>query len=219
MDKFLNEERSLAGNYLNAVQEGRFIEDEEDFKVFAGSHDVRPEILKLWISYLENEANGEHPVLKDWFQEYDKGNREIGKAVYNDRFGCAVEGAARRSASDGFFQEPDSPFNPDRTEVRQWIRRVIGGAIGDLQGELQALDWTHSGAPMRAHLLVDTEEPKNSQIYKRGDRNRLGEEVPRQYLQILNREGRKPYEKGSGRLHLAQEIADRENPLTAQSLC
>ena len=104
MDKFLNEERSLAGNYLNAVQEGRFIEDEEDFKVFAGSHDVRPEILKLWISYLENEANGEHPVLKDWFQEYDKGNREIGKAVYNDRFGCAVEGERDDPQVMAFFK-------------------------------------------------------------------------------------------------------------------
>ena len=62
-----------------------------------------------------------------------------------------------------------TPFNPDRTEVRQWIRRVIGGAIGDLQGELQALDWTFR-CPDAAHLLVDTEEPKNSQIYKRGDR-------------------------------------------------
>ena len=216
VDKFLNEERSLIGNYLNAVQEGRFIEDEEDFKVFAGSHDVRPEILELWISYLENEANREHPVLKDWFQDYDKGNREIGIAVYNDRFGCAAEGEHDDPQVMAFFQEPDSPFNPDRTEVRQWIRRVIAGAIGDLQGELQALDWTHSGAPMRAHLLVDVEEPKNSKIYKRGDKNRLGEEVPRQYLQILNRQGRKPYEKGSGRLQLAQEIADRENPLTAR---
>lgn len=216
VDKFLNDERSLAGNYLNAVQEGRFIEDEEDFKVFAGSHDVRPEILKLWIGYLENEANREHPVLRDWFREYEDGDRDVGKAVYNDRFGCATKGESKDSKIIAFFQESDSPFNPARTEVRQWIRRVIGGAIGDLQGELQALDWTHSGAPMRAHLLVDTKEPKNSQIYKRGDKNRLGEEVPRQYLQILNTEGRKPYEKGSGRLQLAQEIADPENPLTAR---
>ena len=216
VDNFLMEERSLAGNYLNAVREGRTIEDEEAFKVFAGSHDVRPEILKLWIEYLDNEANREHPVLQIWFQKYEDGDRDIGKAVYNDRFGCAAEGESDDPEILAFFQSPGSPFNPDRTEVRQWIRRVIGGRIGDLEGEMQELDWTHPGAPMRAHMLVDTEEPKNSPIYKRGDKNRLGDEVPRQYLQILNLDGRKPYEKGSGRLQLAREIADPENPLTAR---
>ena len=216
VDDFLKEERSLAGNYLNAVREGRTIDDEEDFKVFAGSHDVRPEILKLWIEYLDKESNRAHPVLKAWFQKYEEGDRAVRIAVYNDRFGCAAEGESDDPEILAFFEESGSPFNPDRTEVRRWIRRVIGGRIGDLQGEMQALDWEHSGAPMRAHLLVDTEKPKNSQIYKRGDKNRLGEEVPRQYLQILNTEGRKPYEKGSGRLQLAREIADPENPLTAR---
>ena len=102
VEKFLKEERSLAGNYLNAVQEGRTIEDEEDFKVFAGSQDVRPEILKLWIDYLGNEANRDHPVLTDWFQEYESGDRSIGKAVYND-FGCAVEGESEDTKILAFF--------------------------------------------------------------------------------------------------------------------
>ncbi len=216
VDNFLLEERSLAGNYLNAVDEGRSIEDEEDFKVFAGSQGVRPEILRLWIAYLEDESNREHPVLKSWFQEYLRGNRDIGVAVYNDRFGCATSGESDDPQILGFFEEPGSPFNPDRAEVRVWIRRVIGGKIGDLEGEIQALDWTHPGAPMRAHLLVDVEEPENSRIYKRGDSKRLGEEVPRQYLQILNPNGRQPFSRGSGRLQLAREIASEDNPLTAR---
>jgi len=216
VDNFILEERSLAGNYLNAVDEGRSIEDEEDFKVFAGSHGVRPEILHLWIEYLEDDSNRDHPVLETWFQKYEQGNRDIGVAVYNDRFGCAASGESDDPQILRFFEEPGSPFNPDRAEVRVWIRRVIGGKIGDLQGEMQALDWTHPGAPMRAHLLVDTEEPENSRIYKRGDSKRLGEEVPRQYLEILNPDGRQPYSKGSGRLQLAQSIASAENPLTAR---
>src|SRR5207302_3388170 len=45
-----------------------------------------------------------------------------------------------------------------------------------------------------------------------------GEEVPRQFLQVLSRETRRPFEHGSGRLELAQAIASTNNPLTARVL-
>jgi Protein of unknown function (DUF1553) len=40
--------------------------------------------------------------------------------------------------------------------------------------------------------------------------------VPRQFLEILAGENRKPFTNGSGRLELAQAIASRDNPLTAR---
>src|SRR5207247_7010561 len=41
-------------------------------------------------------------------------------------------------------------------------------------------------------------------------------EVPRRFLQILAGDDRKPFTQGSGRLELAQAIANKDNPLTAR---
>ena len=63
-------------------------------------------------------------------------------------------------------------------------------------------------------MLVDSPQPKNSQIFIRGNPNRLGEEVPRQFLAILAGEKREPFTHGSGRLELAKAVVSPENPLT-----
>ncbi len=85
-----------------------------------------------------------------------------------------------------------------------------------LRAELMRLDATHPGAPQRAMALVDSPQPKNSRVFIRGNPNRLGEEVPRQFLAILTGDKRKPFSRGSGRLEMARAIASRENPLTAR---
>src|SRR5262249_1357670 len=46
----------------------------------------------------------------------------------------------------------------------------------------------------------------------------LGEEVPRQFLEVLSPKGRKPFNQRCGRLELAHAIADPDNPLTARVL-
>src|SRR5262249_47996838 len=48
-----------------------------------------------------------------------------------------------------------------------------------------------------------------------GNPGEAGVAVPRQLLEVLSPK-RKPFEKGSGRLELAQAIANRDNPLTAR---
>jgi len=50
----------------------------------------------------------------------------------------------------------------------------------------------------------------------RGDRAQRGPVVPRQYLEILEGDARRPYTHGSGRLDLARSIAHPDNPLTAR---
>ncbi|WP_206352385.1 PSD1 and planctomycete cytochrome C domain-containing protein, partial [Tautonia rosea] len=79
--------------------------------------------------------------------------------------------------------------------------------------ELQA---THPGAPPRAMVLVDTEEPREPVIFIRGNPGNHGPKVPRQFLRFLEGETRQPFTQGSGRLELAQKIVDPKNPLTAR---
>ncbi len=81
------------------------------------------------------------------------------------------------------------------------------------KGKLEA---SHPGSPPRAMVLLDSPNPKNSRVFLRGNPNNLGEDAPRQFLAILTGEMRKPFTKGSGRLELAQAIANRDNPLTAR---
>jgi hypothetical protein len=91
-------------------------------------------------------------------------------------------------------------------------------SLGPLQGEVERLNATHPGAPMRAMVLVDGPQPRNSRVFIRGNPERLGDEAPRQFLKVLAGDRREPFTHGSGRLELARAIASRDNPLTARVL-
>jgi hypothetical protein len=56
--------------------------------------------------------------------------------------------------------------------------------------------------------------PGNARIQKRGDPKDLGDEVPRGFLEIISSET--PKLQGSGRLELANWVADSKNPLPAR---
>jgi hypothetical protein len=64
--------------------------------------------------------------------------------------------------------------------------------------------------------LVDEGNPHNVQIFIRGNSGNRGAEAPRRFLLAIAGENRKPFEKGSGRLELAQAIVSPDNPLTAR---
>jgi hypothetical protein len=56
----------------------------------------------------------------------------------------------------------------------------------------------------------------NACVQIKGDPERLGPEVPRRFPTVLGGQTLSPEEKGSGRLELANWIADPKNPLTAR---
>ncbi|MDB6026050.1 MAG: Protein of unknown function (DUF1553)/Protein of unknown function (DUF1549)/Planctomycete [Verrucomicrobiales bacterium] len=74
------------------------------------------------------------------------------------------------------------------------------------------------GAPPHAVILEDNATQKNPRVFKRGNPANKGDEVLRQFPEILSGEKRQPFAKGSGRLELAQAIASKDNPLTARVL-
>lgn len=85
-----------------------------------------------------------------------------------------------------------------------------------LKRKLDELDATHPGSPPRAMVMEDNSTPTNPHVFLRGNANNRGPEVPRQFLELIAGENRKPFQKGSGRLELAQAIASKDNPLTAR---
>ncbi len=90
--------------------------------------------------------------------------------------------------------------------------------LGKLSKEIDRWIVEAPGAPPQAVILEDRSGQKNPHVFKRGNPARTGEEVPRQFLELLSGPERKPFTHGSGRLDLANAIANPNNPLTARVL-
>jgi hypothetical protein len=112
----------------------------------------------------------------------------------------------------------DAPPNLPRNEFDRLFETPVSQKMRELKRKLDELDATHPGAPPRAMALVDKPTPYNVQVFIRGNTDNRGPEVPRQFPEILAGPDRKPFQKGSGRLELAQAITSRDNPLTARVL-
>jgi hypothetical protein len=69
--------------------------------------------------------------------------------------------------------------------------------------------------PATLHIVEDG-QPKNLNVFIRGNVERKGPVVERRFLEVLSRGEPTPFADGSGRRELAEAIASRENPLTAR---
>ncbi|MGQ0635952.1 MAG: PSD1 and planctomycete cytochrome C domain-containing protein [Planctomycetaceae bacterium] len=112
----------------------------------------------------------------------------------------------------------DGPGNLPLDQARKLIAPVTRLRLRQLEAELEKLNANHPGSPQRAMVLADNPAPTNTRVFIRGNPNNPGQEVPRQFLGLLAGPERQPFQKGSGRLELAQAIASRDNPLTSRFL-
>ena len=123
-----------------------------------------------------------------------------------------------------FKQEEDGMlyYGPNRGYVKSdgSIERFLSGEWKQYLQTLRAeLNERKAALPPQyayAHVITDLAKPKNERIQINGQPDNLGEEAPRAFLSILSQGTPKPFEKGSGRLELAESIADAKNPLTAR---
>ena len=67
-----------------------------------------------------------------------------------------------------------------------------------------------------AHALVDRAEARTMKVHVRGNPETLADDAPRQFLSVLSPDVPAPFRKGSGRLELAEAIANPQNPLTTR---
>jgi hypothetical protein len=104
----------------------------------------------------------------------------------------------------------------DGEELRRFADTPTQQKLRALKRKVDELDAVHPGAPPRAMALLDNNNPTEPVIFRRGNPNNPGAKVPRQFLEVLSTGPRHPFTKGSGRLEMAQAIADPDNPLTAR---
>ena len=100
------------------------------------------------------------------------------------------------------------------------IDRFLSGVwkqhLDRLRTELKQLEEALPEAYPFVHGYKEAEKIKDLQVHIRGNKDDLGELAPRRFLHILSAVEPEPFEHGSGRLELADRIADPENPLTAR---
>lgn len=114
---------------------------------------------------------------------------------------------------------PESPIWFPRRDVEKHMSRAEKDKWNGLVANLDkvAVNATNP-PPARAMVVADLPEPYEPRIFKRGNPARLGDPVPRAFLQVLSGGDPKPFTHGSGRLELAQAITSPANPLTARVL-
>ncbi|MDF1860119.1 MAG: PSD1 and planctomycete cytochrome C domain-containing protein [Verrucomicrobiales bacterium] len=94
----------------------------------------------------------------------------------------------------------------DRRELQN-KQRVVDKFVADAGME-----------PDKAIILKDKETPSGHAVFIRGNPARRGEAVQRHFLSIASPGEPAVYQKGSGRLEMAKDIASAENPLTARNI-
>ena len=101
------------------------------------------------------------------------------------------------------------PENSDVARMMSMTRTSpldVEYAMADLRAE--------APPPLPMAMAVDEGPVRNVRVNIRGDVERLGEEVPRGFLSAVEVDAPAPAKDSSGRLELAEWIADAENPLT-----
>ena len=139
------------------------------------------------------------------------------------RYGQAFSDAEKQTNAPGsaelrsFLYGPDSPaVVPDTGIVNnEWYfptsaTEELWKFQGDVERRLIEL-----GTDV-ALVLTDREPEPDPRVFKRGSASRLGEVVPRQFLEVIAGPQRHPFVHGSGRLEMARTIVSPENPLTAR---
>jgi len=84
------------------------------------------------------------------------------------------------------------------------------------RGKLITHELTHIATPPRAMVLIDKDKAADSPVLIKGDPGTRGAIVPRRFLETFNYLNSNNFTNGSGRLELANAIANSDNPLTVR---
>lgn len=120
-------------------------------------------------------------------------------------------------------EEPDTkthkeagPFYFSPEEVGHYLTSVYKDYFDALRARVDKMQADLPTEYAYFPVIKDKAKIRNLHVYIRGDKDNPGEEAPRQFLQILSPGKQAPFTKGSGRLELAEAIADAKNPLTSR---
>ncbi len=101
-------------------------------------------------------------------------------------------------------------------EIDRFLSSNAKARVDAMRAELESLKKALPEHYPFLHVISDVERPLDLKQALRGDPYNLGDPIPRHFLRILSDGAPAPLESGSGRMELANAIADPQNPLTAR---
>ena len=151
----------------------------------------------------------------DPYDIYCKGCRAETRSLTRDKYVFWGDLFDAKRKTDG-ESRPSGVLYFDDKEITPYLGAAAGSRLEQLRKEL---DSAKAALPERypfLHVVSDIKEPRDMPLHKRGDPYSLGDLVPRRFLSVLGDSGPAPLTTGSGRLDLANHIANPANPLTAR---
>ena len=103
-----------------------------------------------------------------------------------------------------------------KKEVERFLQGDWKAHLESMQARLEELKRSLPEKYPFVRTIKDVAKPANLKVYIRGNKETQGEEAPRAFLSVLVRGDPVPFTKGSGRMELAEAIANPQNPLTAR---
>ena len=113
---------------------------------------------------------------------------------------------------------PGSPFDVSDEEAVRLTNRTINDLISGKKGAIHQLNLSSPGSPPRAMVVQEDPQPKDTQIFLRGNPLARGETVQPKFLSALSGDQTPIYEAGKRRLGLARSVISDSNPLTTRVL-
>jgi hypothetical protein len=212
----------------------------EQIAVAEGLHGI---VLERWVKYLKEGVDKNWSALADWrrmLQQEDAGTdlstaaqplaaaRNVAAAYQDAVLTLMKRRAAANAPQTAAEQKSQSPGKADGaaldaivgnegvlTVPKDQIEKVLPEDTKPRLAALKAALEQAQAEPF-VHALTEGAKIANVSVLLRGNPNTPGEEAPRHFLSILAGDNAPPFKQGSGRLELANAIADRNNPLTAR---
>ncbi len=129
--------------------------------------------------------------------------------LWNDLFGKEPqERAAGKPAEDGAIYVNTS------TRIDRWLSGEWAAHLAEMRAELKKLKEELPPQYPFLHGIGESARAANLRVNLRGSPYNLGDEVPRRFLAVLASGEPAPFQKGSGRLELAEAIV--HHPLAAR---
>ncbi len=147
------------------------------------THDVHPALVAALNEKPPTSLQDLAALYNRVFTDAEK-SRGTGVPPVDSSLGTSLPSAI--ATPESFHSAPDSPTALGFTATAQLLKRQLDDKTSTLRRDVEALNWTEPGAPLRAMALVDKPNPKNSFIFLRGNPANKGPEAPRRFLEILS---------------------------------
>ncbi|MEZ6141865.1 MAG: PSD1 and planctomycete cytochrome C domain-containing protein [Zavarzinella sp.] len=157
-----------------------------------------------------------HPTVRGAFENRKIATSDDVTKAYADFLTQAFQQKAEATKAIGAILAEAGPLNLDDKTWERFVAVPERNRLREFRRKVDEWQAKSPAAPPRAMVLNDAPRPMQPVVFVRGNPGNRGPSVPRQYLEVVAGDQRKPFTQGSGRLEMAKAIADPNNPLTAR---